>query len=174
MRPAYQCSNADEAKSKPEEWKLDIETDGYRLPTEAEWEFACKYSPKNGNETKFVDTAWSGEKTKGKMLRGNLEQMESNQIKPNCLGVYLMRGNALELVSDWFGNYEEKFVTNPVRQLESSAQARHVARGGHLGSSNIEVTPTYRQRIHPEIEKPQNLGIRLVIPLHYENILNEG
>ncbi len=171
LKSAYICSAEDDKKSSPEDWKVDLNTSGYRLPTEAEWEYVAKYSSNDTQEVSLLDTPWFGDETGGILLRGNSETLTENKIKPNYLGIYCMRGNALELVSDWFGAYENKPAVNPVRQLDSSVKSRHIGRGGHVGSSDVEISTTYRKRIHPEIGKPKNLGMRLVIPLRFEKII---
>ena len=83
----------------------------FRLPTEAEWEFAarggnkssgCKYSGSNN----LNDVAWyeenSGSKSHPVMTKS-----------PNELNIYDMTGNVSELCSDWFGRYSADAQTNP-------------------------------------------------------------
>jgi len=92
----------------------------YRLPTEAEWEYACRAGT---NEARYGDLdkiAWyivnSGEETHpaGKML-------------PNSFGLYDMLGNVFEWCQDWYGKYKSKPDIDPKGPL--SGQER-IIRGG--------------------------------------------
>ncbi len=86
-------------------------TNKYRIPTEAEWEYACRAKTKTaysfGDEVdKLGEYAWysdnSGEKTKpaGKKL-------------PNAWGLYDMHGNVWEWCQDWYGDYPSNSVADP-------------------------------------------------------------
>ena len=102
----------------------------FRLPTEAEWEFACrggnnsrgyKYSGSN-----YIDNvAWhwdnSGKKTHPVATKS-----------PNELGIYDMSGNVLEWCSDWKGDYSSGAQTNPKGPYDGS---NRVNRGGDWGNS---------------------------------------
>ena len=148
---------------------MAVDVSSYRLPTEAEWEYVCKIDTRDSRVS--YDTPWFGAGAKGVFLRCNVDEMRLNQVKPNSLGLYVMRGNLSELVSDWFAKYEEKRMTNPFQILEAGAQTRNLARGGDLMSMESEVTASYRKRVHPEIEAPQNVGARIVLPLAFDQII---
>lgn len=76
----------------------------YRLPTEAEWEYAARA---NGTTyTPFNDYAWCG-------VSDGYRQAPVGQKKPNKWGLYDMLGNAKEWVQDWYGLYPDGPVTDP-------------------------------------------------------------
>src|SRR6202022_4406035 len=69
----------------------------YRLPTEAEWEYACR-AGKSGDLTVALDSAaWYKENSSDRT-------QPVGQKKPNAWGLYDMLGNVAEMVSDWYAN----------------------------------------------------------------------
>ncbi len=115
----------------------------FRLPTEAEWEYACRAgttTPFNTGDNLTTDQAnYNGNypynnNPKGQ-YRGNTVQVDS--LAPNAWGLYNMHGNVFEWCSDWFGDkyYEEckekGTVPNPSGPETGS---NRVLRGGCWGS----------------------------------------
>jgi formylglycine-generating enzyme required for sulfatase activity len=101
----------------------------YRLPTEAEWEYACRA----GNTTKFCFGDSDGQLGEYAWYNSNSswETHSVGQKKPNAWGFYDMHGNVWEWCQDWKGDYPSGHVTDPTGLSSGSYR---VDRGGSWGS----------------------------------------
>jgi formylglycine-generating enzyme required for sulfatase activity len=102
-------------------------TSGYRLPTEAEWEWACRAGTKTrfytgDSEGALDDAAWTSSNS-AKSTHPVLQK------RPNALGLYDMLGNAWQWCFDNYGPYPNGPVTDPVGTVQDPSATR-VVRGG--------------------------------------------
>lgn len=139
--------------------KLNVLTgENFRLPTEAEWEYAAC----GGNKSK--NYAYPGSDNVGDVAwySGN-SNSTTHEVKgklPNELGLYDMGGNVWEWCSDWYGRYSAGAVTNP--QGPTSGSAR-IYRGGCWFYDADLCRCVYRDRSTPT-GAGNTLGLRLVLP----------
>lgn len=114
---------------------------GYRLPTEGEWEYACRAgttTPFYFGETITTDQAnFDGHYTYGKAGRGVYrgKTLRVGSFPPNAFGLFDMHGNVCEWCADWFGDYPPGDAVDP--QGPDWGQER-VVRGG-----SFDLTPNY-------------------------------
>ena len=129
----------------------------FRLPTEAEWEFAAR----GGNRSRYTqysgssridDVAWYGRNSGDKTHPVKTKQ-------PNELGIYDMTGNVWEWCQDWYGDYNSYAQTNPTG---ASSGFGRVGRGGSWCSYPRICRSSGRYNYAPGSER-SDLGLRLVL-----------
>ncbi|MEO2015144.1 MAG: SUMF1/EgtB/PvdO family nonheme iron enzyme, partial [Fuerstiella sp.] len=128
----------------------------YRLPTEAEWEYACragtttKYSF-GDSESELGDYAWY-DKNSGRRPH------PVGGKKPNGWGLYDMHGNVWEWCQDWYGKYPSGSVTNPTGPASGSSR---VNRGGGWYDYSDICRSAKRHWYAPD-SRSNNLGFRVL------------
>jgi formylglycine-generating enzyme required for sulfatase activity len=129
----------------------------YRLPTEAEWEYACragsttKYSF-GDNDSQLEDHAWFGQNSGSKTH-------PVGEKEPNAWGLYDMHGNVWEWCSDWYGEYPRIAVSDPTGPKEGSLR---VSRGGSWTREAALCRSAYRVGNYPSL-RTSSLGFRLAL-----------
>jgi len=142
-------------------WKSEREGKTYRLPTEAEWEYACRA----GAETRFCfgdDEALLGEYA---WYAPNAEGMTHNvgTKKPNAWGLYDMHGNVWEWCRD---RYADDYTNTPVdgSRCRLASEKGRVLRGGSYNGDAEKCSCTSRINLGSG-GKNYFIGFRLVVAL---------
>ena len=132
---------------------------GYRLPTEAEWEYAAR----GGNLSK--DYKYAGSDTVDNVAwhdsNSGDKTQEVGKKAPNELGVYDMSGNVWEWCSDLYGSYSSP---EQINRYNTSGSLR-VIRGGSWHNTVWNVRATYRNAVLPTGTR-YDLGFRIARTVH--------
>ncbi|MDD5729330.1 MAG: formylglycine-generating enzyme family protein [Victivallales bacterium] len=136
LKPAYNT----------ETWKCDFSADGYRLPTEAEWEYACRAGTKDsrffsGDDAMLGKYAW---------YRGNSREKVHpvGTKRPNPFGLFDIYGNVLEWCNDFYG--QDYYAQSPVKNPRGpDSGSKRVLRGGSWASRPARCNSTRRFSDNP-------------------------
>ena len=136
-------------KAKEKFWELR----GYRLPTEAEWEFACRSAAVTSryyglSETLLPRYAWY-------LANGEKQTWPVSKLKPNDFGLFGMLGNAHEWCFDEYVRYPQWIrVNDAVEDMPTTEPVentgRRVLRGGAYNNQPMEVRSAYRDLLQPD------------------------
>jgi len=136
LKPCY--------NEKTTDWKCDYSADGYRLPTEAEWEYACRAGASAPDEVAAPDKlrqyAWFADNAAQKTH-------PVGQKKPNRWGLFDIQGNVAEWCEDAYSPtyYRESPDDDPPGPSSPPKGAKRVLRGGSWKASADACRATYRQ-----------------------------
>ena len=130
----------------------------FRLPTEAEWEYAAR----GGNRSGHYTYSGGGNIDAVGWYRGNSGGETHNVAtkRPNELGLYDMSGNVWELCHDWYGDYSSASQTNPAGPDSGS---RRVIRGGSWSDPAARVRVSSARYNSTPSERNGFLGFRLAL-----------
>ena len=128
----------------------------YRLPTEAEWEYAAR----GGNKSKGFMYSGSNDidEVAWHYVDKNSSAKPVGAKLPNELGIYDMSGNVREWVSDWYGKYPNNTQDNPTGP--DSGETRVYRGGSYWNEYNNMFYVTYRNSEYPD-NLSNTLGFRL-------------
>ena len=136
LKPCYNEKTAD--------WDCDYSANGYRLPTEAEWEYACRAGTEGpydfGRADKLRQYAWMAENSDQKTH-------PVGQKKPNGFGICDLYGNVSEWCEDVYSPtyYKESPAVDPHGPPNPGKDVKRVIRGGSWKSSPDQCRATARQ-----------------------------
>ncbi|MCE7992941.1 MAG: formylglycine-generating enzyme family protein [Roseivirga sp.] len=125
---------------KAEKVTLNSKADGFRLPTEAEWQYACQAGTQHIRYGALEEIAWT-------KTNSNNQTQEVGQKQPNDWGLYDMLGNVWEWCTDIYD--------------ETVYGSYRVFRGGGWCDQERSVMATTRRRSHPFSFKIDDLGFRI-------------
>ena len=166
LSPAYSIggsTNPDNWGAVPQDYNatwnavvMAAGSNGYRLPTEAQWEYACRAGTTtayNTGDTISDATGWYSDNSGG--------THEVGKKLPNAWGLYDMHGNVWEWCWDWYGTYPGTAETDPVGASSGSYRVR---RGGGLNGSAQIARSAYRgSSVNPR-DRFSTLGFRVLRP----------
>ena len=136
---------------------MDMNKKGFRLPTEAEWEWAAKGGTEDkwagvNEESKLGEYAWYGANSGGKTH-------EVKQKQANGYGLYDMSGNVWEWCWDWYGALPNPL---PADYTGAASGGIRVFRGGSWENAAFYAVRAYRGGSNPD-DRISNLGLRLAL-----------
>jgi len=176
LTPAYRISNS----TDPSVWgtvptisnttwnavEVVSGSNGYRLPTEAQWEYAAKGGPSASNPYKIYsgsdtvgDVAWY-DGNNGSSGTATYGSKQVGTKAANELGIHDMSGNVYEWCWDWYDTYLNEAQTDPVGTSSGSIRVR---RGGNWSDSATNVRSAGRNFINP-YGRYYGIGFRLLCP----------
>ncbi|MDA1018266.1 MAG: formylglycine-generating enzyme family protein [Planctomycetota bacterium] len=148
-------------------WLSDKEQKEYRLPTEAQWEYACRAGTKTaytfGNDPQQLPAyANVGDRPAAKPKDGYHQTAPVGRFKPNAFGLYDMHGNVWEWCEDRYvpNSYRPEKQTDPTGPASGMAR---VQRGGGWSSSAKRCRSAARIGRHPSSYRGSYLGFRVVL-----------
>ena len=146
----------------------------YRLPTEAEWEYACRAGMQgvsglddgkslsgmnanlDGSQRNFIIGKDSTLINRGKLIPVGAE---FTRFKPNRWGIYDMHGSVKEWCYDFYGKYSNEGATNPIGPIRGKTR---VLRGGSFYRTAYECRSSSRDKLDPSW-RGSEIGFRVVL-----------
>jgi formylglycine-generating enzyme required for sulfatase activity len=127
-------------------------TNKYRMPTEAEWEYACRAETQTpfftGNCISTDQANYNGNFPGKNCPKGQYrgKTIKAGSFQPNAWGLYDMHGNVWEWVQDWYGDYPSNSVYDPKGPDKGELR---VLRGGSWNDYAYRLQSDYRVGDNP-------------------------
>jgi len=159
LTPAYVIDGDDVT------WYRNV--NGYRLPTEAEWEYACRAGTTTpfytGNNITTDQANYNGEDLPyNNNAKGTYRKKTTNvgSFAPNLWGLYDMSGNVWEWCWDWMGDYTNSAEKDPAGKASGSAR---IIRGGawYFGGNALRSANRASDDPATDFSEDGNIGFRL-------------
>ena len=148
--------------------------DGYRLLTEAEWEYAARagtttiynfgnqvhsdYANFEGSYPYLIEENYVSHRDPDVVTSRNRgETIEVDSLEPNAFGLYNTHGNVSEWCFDYYGEYDLENTDNPAGSANGSLR---VNRGGSYNDFGKHLRSAYRSATNP-VDADRNLGFRI-------------
>jgi len=163
LEPAYTISGT--GNNRTVIWNQNA--NGYRLPTEAEWEYACRAGTttpfSTGNNISTDQANYDGNYPYSNYARGLWREKTTNvgSFPANAWGLFDMHGNVFEWCWDWYGNYESGPQTDPTGAEYGSYR---VLRGGSWYDNGRYIRSANRNSSSPLL-RSHSVGFRIVRPM---------
>ena len=139
----------------------------FDLPTEAQWEYACRAGTTTtfhfGNEFNGSQANCDGTRPYGTKQAGPNIDCTCNvgSYAPNAWGLYDMHGNVWEWCNDWYGAYDNGFVSDP---QGAASGTQHSERGGSWRNAAKRCRAAIRRKSEPD-QIYDNLGFRVILTI---------
>ena len=174
LKPCYTVDKTVYRSGVSDAVACDWQADGYRLPTEAEWEAAARgglvgkrfpwgdtISQERANYIAGPREGYEESQTAGHhpqfALVGAAGTSRVKTFPPNGYGLYDMAGNVSQWCWDWFGNYPEKPTPDPKGPAKGSLR---ILRGGNWNNAAVRATCGFRVTGFPTLAST-NVGFRV-------------
>ena len=144
----------------PRNWPVDLGRQGFRLPTESEWEVVARAGSRTaygfGNDVGLLgEFGWFMENS-GKQVH------RPRELRPGLNGLFDIQGNLFEWTHDWLDHYEADNVTDPLGPTSDLNRRNRVHRGGSWGSDATACRSPARDS-GPPVIRAVDTGFRLAL-----------
>ena len=156
-KEAYPREPTPSANWAPRNWPLQLGQSGFRLPTESEWEVASRSGGRTaygfGSEVGLLGRFGWFQENSGKQVH------PPRELRPSVRGLFDMHGNLFEWTHDWYSDYVEGNVVDP---MVSEGGSYRVSRGGSWLNDAASCRSAFRSTCDPTFRSDDS-GFRLAL-----------
>jgi uncharacterized repeat protein (TIGR02543 family) len=136
-------------------------SNGYRLPTEAQWEYACRAGTWGDNYSAYNWGTNTINPTQANFDTRPNRTTDVGSYAPNAWGLYDMHGNVWEWCWDWYGTYPKEAQTDTTGPVSGNCR---VTRGGSWGIDGEYLRSAFRDDDSGPFKRNHGIGFRVVKP----------